>query len=65
MIGRWAESRGITAEVFLFESAEEFLFKNDNYPYDIVFLDIAMRRMNGIELARAIREKDKSFRSPS
>lgn len=61
MVERWAERRGITAEVLLFESAEEFLFKNDNYPYDIVFLDIAMRRMNGIELARAIREKDKKL----
>lgn len=61
MITQWAESRRTTAEVLLFESAEEFLFKNDSYPYDIVFLDIAMRQMNGIELARAIRKKDKKL----
>lgn len=64
MILQWAESRGTTAEVILYESAEEFLFKNDTlvneaFPYDIVFLDIAMRKMNGVALARAIREKDK------
>lgn len=61
MIMQWAESRRTAAEVVLFESAEEFLFKNDDYPYDIVFLDIAMRQMNGIELARAIRKKDKKL----
>ena len=61
MIGQWAESRRITAEVVLFESAEEFLFKNEDYPYDAVFLDIAMRQMNGVELARAIRSKDKKL----
>lgn len=64
MVIQWAESRKTTAEVILYESAEEFLFKNDipaneTFPYDIVFLDIAMRHMNGVALARAIREKDK------
>ena len=59
MILRWAGSRKITAEVILYESAEEFLFKNETFPYDVVFLDIAMRQMNGVELARAIRQKDK------
>lgn len=61
MILQWAESRRITAEVILYESAEEFLFKNETFPYDVVFLDIAMRQMNGVELARAIRQKDKNL----
>lgn len=61
MILRWAESRKITAEVILYESAEEFLFKNETFLYDVVFLDIAMRQMNGVELARAIRQKDKNL----
>ncbi|MDE7203106.1 MAG: LytTR family DNA-binding domain-containing protein [Lachnospiraceae bacterium] len=61
MIGQWAESRQTTAEVILYESAEEFLFKNEAFSYDVVFLDIAMRQMNGVELARAIREKDKKL----
>lgn len=64
MIIQWAEGRKTAAEVVLYESAEEFLFKNDapandTFPYDIIFLDIAMRQMNGVTLARAIREKDK------
>ena len=61
MIGQWAESRQTAAEVILYESAEEFLFKNEAFPYDAVLLDIAMRQMNGVELARAIREKDKKL----
>lgn len=64
MIVQWAENRKTTAEVILYESAEEFLFKNDTlsnqtFSFDIVFLDIALRQMNGVALAHAIREKDK------
>ncbi|MDE7477454.1 MAG: LytTR family DNA-binding domain-containing protein [Lachnospiraceae bacterium] len=61
MIRQWADSRDARVEVILFESAEEFLFKNEAYPYDAVFLDIAMRKMNGVELAHEIREKDKKL----
>lgn len=61
MIEQWAKCRQESAEVVLFESAEEFLFKNDDFPYDIVFLDIAMRQINGVELARTIRKKDKKL----
>lgn len=61
MIGEWADRRQEPVEVVLFESAEEFLFKNEEFPYDAVFLDIAMRRMNGVELAHAIRKKDKKL----
>ena len=59
MITEWAESRNTAAEVILFGSAEEFLFKNEVYPYDMVLLDIAMKEMNGVELAHAISGKDK------
>lgn len=59
MIAQWADSRGTTAEVVLYESAEEFLFKNEEYPYHAVLLDIAMKQMNGVDLAHKIRQKDK------
>lgn len=61
MIRQWADSRQKSVEVVLFGSAEEFLFKNDDFPYDVVFLDIAMRQINGVELARTIRKKDKKL----
>ena len=61
MIEKWAEERHKTAQVVLFESAEEFLFKNEVYPYDAVFLDIALKQMNGVELARTIRNIDQKI----
>lgn len=44
--------------IFSFESGEELL-NNYNCRYDIIFLDIKMPGMNGIEAAEKIREKDK------
>lgn len=61
MIEQWADRRQKSVEIVLFESAEEFLFKNDDFPYDVIFLDIAMRQINGVELARTIRKKDKKL----
>ncbi len=55
LMERWGVRRQEPVEVVLFESAEEFMFKNEDFPYDAVFLDIAMRQMNGMELAHAIR----------
>jgi len=61
LMERWGVRRQEPVEVVLFESTEEFMFKNEDFPYDAVFLDIAMRQMNGVELARAIRQKDKNL----
>ncbi len=61
LMERWGVRRQEPVEVVLFESAEEFMFKNEDFPYDAVFLDIAMRQMNGMELAHAIRRKDKKL----
>lgn len=44
--------------IFSFESGEELL-NNYNCRYDIIFLDIKMPGMSGIEAAEKIREKDK------
>lgn len=56
----WEEKRKDTVSVRMFHSAEEVLFElGDTVPYDLLVLDIQMQRMNGMELARAIREKDR------
>ena len=44
--------------VSLFGSGEEFVSKYKAKMFDIVFLDIMMNDVNGIETARFIREKD-------
>ena len=42
-----------------FHSAEEMLFECENhFPFDCVFLDIQMKEMNGIDLAKQIRQID-------
>lgn len=56
----WSEAGGIQLQTDLFESAEEFLFKAEGDTYDLVFLDISMKKMNGMELAKQIRAKDKN-----
>ncbi|MCM1105565.1 MAG: LytTR family DNA-binding domain-containing protein [Blautia sp.] len=61
MIERWAKERHREVNIILFESAEEFLFKNEVYSYDAVFLDIAMKQMNGMEAAHEIRKEDKNI----
>lgn len=58
MIKRWAKNE-ILIDVFF--SAEQFLFRmQDKTRYDIVFLDINLEKINGFELAKMIRDEDKS-----
>lgn len=42
----------------LFPGGEQFLFAWDEQPYDLVFLDIQMKGINGLTTARKLREKD-------
>lgn len=56
--GFFDKQNNATALVDVYTSAEEFLpaFKPDDY--SLVFLDILMDEMNGIELAKELRAKD-------
>ena len=59
LLDLWQERSGRKAVVSLFTSAEQFMFETEGkYPYDLFLLDIQMGQMNGVELARKIREKD-------
>lgn len=54
----WSHERGYTCDVAYFESGEEFLFKyEDDSNYDILLLDIEMKDMSGVDLARILRDK--------
>jgi DNA-binding LytR/AlgR family response regulator len=58
IISQWSNEVSVTS----FKDAEEMLFICDNnYPYDLVFLDIEMSEINGIELAKRIREVNKTI----
>ena len=59
IVSGWIKKRGVCAAVSLFPSAEAFLFEYaENKAFDILLLDIQLSGMNGVELARRIRESD-------
>lgn len=49
-------ANALNSEIECFSSAEEFLGKYTQTPFDIVFLDIVMPEINGFEAARLIRK---------
>ncbi|HOP11747.1 MAG TPA: LytTR family DNA-binding domain-containing protein [Oscillospiraceae bacterium] len=59
IVSGWIEQRGVRACVTKYPSAEAFLFEYaENMSVDILLLDILLSGMNGVELARRIRESD-------
>ena len=53
-LGRWGKT-----DLVWYESAEQMLFECDGrYPSDLIILDIQMKKQNGMELARRIRQTD-------
>lgn len=59
LITKWQECFTNKVSVKSFVSAEQFLFEAEGKtPYDLLLLDIQMGQMNGVELARKVREQD-------
>ncbi len=59
IVSAWTNERGILPVFAEFPSAEAFLFDYaENRNYDILLLDIEMAKMNGIELAKKVREEN-------
>lgn len=62
-IKKWSNEKGVKVSIDNFKSAESFLFKWDDYErYDIIFLDIKLSQMSGVELSNIIREKNKNVK---
>lgn len=62
LISQWANERGFAMQISGFESGESFLFAYDeNRSFDILLLDIQMKAMDGVELAKRIRKNDESL----
>ena len=60
IIEKWGHKNEINVDIYFYHSAEEMLFEsNGSYPFDMIVLDIQMGNLNGIELAKKIRESDK------
>lgn len=59
---KWANEREEAIDIEGFESGEEFLFKwPEDCDFDLVLLDINMRGMSGVQLAKEIRKQDKDI----
>lgn len=58
----WSQKTGNKTVINSFPNAESFLFHYEEYKYyDFLLLDIEMGKMNGIDLARKIREHNKDL----
>ena len=59
LVKGWAETTGHTLALSAFPSAEAFLFEYESGSgFDMLLLDIEMGGMNGVELAKKIRQRD-------
>lgn len=57
----WSKEKDINISIDNFMNAESFLFQWLDYnKYDIIFLDIKMSSMSGVELSNIIRDKNKT-----
>lgn len=57
IVASWSAHEGHGCEIRTFASAEAFLFEyEEDRAYDILLLDVEMKNMNGIELAKRIRK---------
>lgn len=59
LVTAWADASGHTVTVKAFPSAESFLFQyEEEKDFDILLLDIEMGGLNGVELAKKIRQEN-------
>ncbi|MBQ3403880.1 MAG: response regulator transcription factor [Oscillospiraceae bacterium] len=58
LVSAYYESRGIHVDIDEFESGEELMDVFEKGKYQIIFMDVYMGAMSGVQAARAIRETD-------
>lgn len=59
LVREWSRQTGTDVSVSEFPTAEAFLFEYEDLVPDILLLDIEMPGMNGVELAKRLREGNK------
>lgn len=59
---KWAETKCLPISTKLFSSAEAFLFEyEENKTYDLLLLDIEMAKMDGVSMAKHIRQTNEAI----
>lgn len=62
IVQAWASANSHFCKIHTFPSAEAFLFEySENNAFDILLLDIEMGNMNGVTLAKKIREQNRAI----
>lgn len=56
MLDEWSENKPVAVIIYEYQSAESFLFSYPDKPCDIILLDIEMKNLNGMELAKKLRQ---------
>ena len=55
----WGRLKNITLEISRYLDAESFLFEFEpGIAFDVLFIDIQMQKINGMEMAKTVRKKD-------
>ncbi|MBQ9119778.1 MAG: response regulator transcription factor [Lachnospiraceae bacterium] len=58
-LGAWSEERQVPVSICCFSNAENFLFQwEDDSDYAVLFVDIQMGSMDGMQMVRKVRETD-------
>lgn len=55
LLGEWSSDKPFALNIDEYISAESFLFSYADKPCDLILLDIEMKKLNGMELARKLR----------
>ena len=59
----WGSKKQVRMGIISFTSAESFLFYwEEDKSFDVLFVDIQMEQMSGMDMARKIREKDSGIK---
>lgn len=58
MIEKWSEQNGIQVGLFTFDNGDALIARNAALRMDIIFLDIVMPLLNGMDAAKEIRQQD-------
>lgn len=56
MLDEWSAHKPFAVIIYEYQSAENFLFSYPDKPCDILLLDIEMKHLSGMELAKKLRE---------
>lgn len=57
IINKWAKENRQDNTISEFKDGESFLFKTEEVSFDLIFLDIMMPKINGMDLAYILRER--------